>query len=403
MNTAMRNAAELWNPADQAVQTDLRVEAARAGQGGDLLEKADLTGQTDRREKTDQAGKTDLREAADRAGQEDRRMSGKAGSGKTGDGKTGDGKAGDGKAEDRSAAADSGHKAGRYLLREQEYCEALREELKRRGGTAADISFLVVRKNNGVRKNACTIRFNDAQVAPTVYLDPYYDHYLHGEAVGESAENILRFCRSRTPDVTFPENFFRDYDTVRGRLGIKLIGSGRNRMFLRDVPHVEIEDLSAVFFYLLENPAFGNGMIIIRNSDMERWGKTTQDLYRDALENCPVMLPPVFRALSDVLQVLQPSPEGELYLLTNESAMFGAAVILYPGLLQEVADYLRTGFFVLPSSVHEVILLPDKVEEPFGLLQIVTEINHTQVAEEEVLADAVYHFTPGDTSIRKVL
>jgi hypothetical protein len=131
-----------------------------------------------------------------------------------------------------------------------------------------------VRKNNGVYRKACTVRFHDAQVAPTVYLDPYYDHYLHGEAVSESAENILKYCRKKTPDISFPENFFRDYDTVSGRLGVKLVGTQRNTEMLQDIPHIEFEDMSAVFFYLLEDPSFGNGMIIVRNTDMERWQKT---------------------------------------------------------------------------------------------------------------------------------
>lgn len=293
--------------------------------------------------------------------------------------------------------------ADRSSMREAEYYAMLQSELVKRKGENVDITFRKVRKNNGVCRNACTVRFNESQVAPTIYLDPYYDHYLRGEAVAESAESILDYCRRKTPDVTFPEDFFRKYETVRGRLGVKLIGTERNRAYLEDVPHVPFEDLSAVFYYLLEDPAFGNGMIIVRNTDMQRWGMTPEKLLQDALENCPRMLPPLFRALSDVLSVIHPSEEGELYLLTNTSSLYGAAVLLYPDLLEQIADYLRGPFFILPSSVHETILLTDYGEEPEGLLQIVTEINHTQVAEEEVLNDAVYHYSPGDGSFRKLV
>lgn len=297
---------------------------------------------------------------------------------------------------DRNGGAGSG-------IREKEYYAMLREELERRKDENVDITFREVRKNNGVHKNACTVRYNESQIAPTVYLEPYYDHFLHGEAVAESAENILQYCRRKTPETTFPADFFKEYGTVRGRLGIKLIGTARNTAFLRDVPHVDFEDLSAVFFYLLEDPAFGNGMIIVRRTDMERWGKTTQDLYTDALENCPRMLPPLFRPLSEVLEVIQPVEEGELYLLTNESALYGAGVVLYPGMLQEAADYIGKDYFILPSSVHEVILLPDGGECAAELLQIVTEINHTQVIEEEILTDSVYHFSSGDKTFRRLV
>jgi hypothetical protein len=172
---------------------------------------------------------------------------------------------------------------------------------------------------------------------------------------------------------------------------------------LREVPHIDRGDLAGIYYYLLENKAFGNGMIVIRNTDLERWGITTDRLYADAIENCPRMLPPVLHALSDVLGVLLPDDEEDLYLLTNESALYGAAVILYPGILQEAADYMESDFFVLPSSVHEVILLPDNGEEPESLLQIVSDINHTQVEEEEILIDAVYKYTSGDDFIHRLL
>lgn len=302
----------------------------------------------------------------------------------------------------KTASGNSRKTAQVHRVWKKEYFEMLRKELERLKGEDVDITYRDVRKNNGVCRKACTVRFHDAQVAPTVYLDPYYDHYLHGEAVSESAENILKYCRNKTPDISFPDNFFRDYETVCGRLGIKLVGTERNLEMLRDIPHIEFEDMSAVFFYLLEDPSFGNGMIIVRNTDMERWQKTPGELKEQALRNCASMLPPVFRSLADVLEVLRPADEGNLYLLTNESALYGAAVLLYPGILQEISEYLGGSYFVLPSSVHEVILLPDHGEEAGDLLQIVTEINHTQVAEEEILTDAVYKYEPGDTFIRRM-
>ena len=166
-------------------------------------------------------------------------------------------------------------------IREKEYYEMLQKELEKRAGEDTEISFRNVRKNNGVYKKACTIRFHDAQIAPTVYLEPYYNHYLDGQAVAESADNILNYCRCSTPDITVPDNFFKEYSTVKGRLGIKLIGKERNEAYLREVPHIDRGDLAGIYYYLLENKAFGNGMIVIRNTDLERWGITTDRLYAD--------------------------------------------------------------------------------------------------------------------------
>ena len=76
-------------------------------------------------------------------------------------------------------------------------------------------------------------------------------------------------------------------------------------------------------------------------------------------------------------------------------------MILYPGMLQEISRKIGGAYFILPSSVHELILLPDSGEEAEDLLSIVVEINHTQVAEEEILTDAVYKYVPGDKAFTK--
>ena len=80
----------------------------------------------------------------------------------------------------------------------KDYFEMLRKELERLKGEDVDITYRDVRKNNGVYRKACTVRFHDAQVAPTIYLDPYYDHYLHGEAVSESAEKELERTENKS-------------------------------------------------------------------------------------------------------------------------------------------------------------------------------------------------------------
>ena len=82
-----------------------------------------------------------------------------------------------------------------------------------------------------------------------------------------------------------------------------------------------------------------------------------------------------------------------MYVLSNQQKLFGAACMLYPGVLKEFAKKLQNDFFILPSSVHEIILVPaEKGTDKDTLREIVTDINRTQVAEDEVLADSVYYY-----------
>ena len=73
--------------------------------------------------------------------------------------------------------------------------------------------------------------------------------------------------------------------------------------------------------------------------------------------------------------------------------MNGAACMFYPGVLEDFGKKLGRDFYLLPSSVHEVILVPaDETVSKEALWEIVTDINRTQVAEEEILADSVYYY-----------
>ena len=83
----------------------------------------------------------------------------------------------------------------------------------------------------------------------------------------------------------------------------------------------------------------------------------------------------------------------EQYVLTNTAKINGATAILYPNLLQEIGEATQSNFFILPSSIHEVILMKDNGDMNAEELQrMVMEINRTQVAPEEVLSDEVYSY-----------
>lgn len=78
-----------------------------------------------------------------------------------------------------------------------------------------------------------------------------------------------------------------------------------------------------------------------------------------------------------------------MYIATNQNKTYGAGILLYDGLLDTVAEKLGN-FYVLPSSVHELIIVPEKFGHPFELKQMVEEINGAEVPAEEILSDKCY-------------
>ena len=87
------------------------------------------------------------------------------------------------------------------------------------------------------------------------------------------------------------------------------------------------------------------------------------------------------------------SEDDDMFVISNTSKIFGASCVLYPGVLEKFAAEKDADIFVLPSSIHEMILVPEKEDQDYSTLpNIVKETNRTEVDPEEVLSDSVYYY-----------
>ena len=85
------------------------------------------------------------------------------------------------------------------------------------------------------------------------------------------------------------------------------------------------------------------------------------------------------------------SERDGMYILSNTLRSYGAACIAYPHILEMIGEILQRDYYVLPSSVHEVVIVPYSSGLDIRELdEMVREINVTQVAEEEVLSSHAY-------------
>lgn len=110
--------------------------------------------------------------------------------------------------------------------------------------------------------------------------------------------------------------------------------------------------------------------------------------------------PAVFTSLSKVLGI--PEDDADIYFLSTKSMKYGAKAILYPNVVEKIADKFHGDFYILPSSIHELLIYEGgKGANNEYLVNMVREINSTQVAPEEQLSDNVYHYHDGDFEIIK--
>ena len=144
------------------------------------------------------------------------------------------------------------------------------------------------------------------------------------------------------------------------------------------------------------------GSILIRNSHMENWGVSTEDLMRDSLENAPKILPGTCRDIFSMMEKMCPDKTGTfsddmkdlgLYVISNERLTLGAAVMLYPGMMEKVSEMLGGNLYIIPSSIHELIAVSDKTEAHSEYLKdMIRLVNRTQLPPQDVLSDSLYFF-----------
>ena len=261
-------------------------------------------------------------------------------------------------------------------------------------------------KNNGKVKKGLLIETPGVNISPTIYLEEFYHRYLDGELVDELVQDILNFYRIVRCDRSMDTNDIEHYDTIQDKIVFKLVHTEKNRELLEGVPHIELLDLSIVFYVLLDVNSQGTATMTVNNEHLQYWDVTADELLALARKNVTRLLPAeLFTMQQAVDEILRAVPgkrknlliesvteaDDFMYVLSNPIRSFGAACIVYPEVLDMAGQVLGEDYYVLPSSVHEVVLVPaSKGMKPEDMNAMVTEINQTQVAEEEILSNHAY-------------
>ena len=265
-------------------------------------------------------------------------------------------------------------------------------------------------KNNGKERTGVLIETPGVNISPTIYLEEYFQVYKQGETLETIVDEILAFYESIKQEKSWDYEKVMSYEGVRDRIVFKLVNTAKNRKILKSIPHIPFLDLSAVFYVLIEVTQEGSAAMMVNESHMEQWRVRTDTLWSDAVRNSRNLLPAEFFTMNYALKEMvrenaeyctETLPENLLigsgrsrdgmYVLSNKLRNYGAACIAYPHILEMIGGILRSDYYVLPSSVHEVVIVPcSEGLSAAELDEMVKNINATQVAEEEVLSDHVY-------------
>ncbi|MGN0402776.1 MAG: DUF5688 family protein [Acetatifactor sp.] len=297
----------------------------------------------------------------------------------------------------------------------EEFAENVRKEME--GKADGTVTVREVIKNNGIKLHGLLITEQESNIAPTIYLEPYYSDYEKGKSMERIIGNILDTYEKVKMRYRIDLTWFTDYEQVRNRIFYKLINREANEEILKEIPYEPYLDLAKVYYVKADTKELGDGNIQVYHNHLQNWGITEEELKTVAEKNTEKFLPAMIKDMVNIVEtIFQEAGEedsgedeatalcdclhGKMYVASNIRNCNGAAVMCYTDALKDFAEQKKSDLFILPSSIHEVILIPvvngDDVDR---LREIVHEVNRNHMEPIEVLSDNMYYYRRSENEI----
>ena len=294
----------------------------------------------------------------------------------------------------------------------EEFTQQVAKEVKRflpEKYDDASVTLQDVTKNNDQQLTGLMIKTEDTNIAPNIYLEGYFEQYQDGKDFEDIVRDIADVRVRHELNQDFDVSKITDFDQVKDHIICKLVNAEMNAEYLADKPHTQVEDLAVMYAVDLGGGEGGKMTAPITNALMEQYGVTTQELHDIAIHNLAESQIE-FKTMRDVLidmmfpdgisendpRAFMIPPEEEnpsMYVLSNAEKLNGAAALLDAKTMEDISEKLGGDFIVLPSSIHECIVLPVNEDMDRHTLEaMVQDVNAGQVAPEERLSDHVYMY-----------
>lgn len=251
-------------------------------------------------------------------------------------------------------------------------------------------------KNNGVECTGVIIILKGENIAPNIYLDYYFMLYKQGRSLDDILTMLSEeYVRARTTMKN--SDFDIDMDNLRQNIILKLVNYDRNKDKLNDCPYIMYMDMAITFRYVVKCDEFGVASALVGNKDLARMGIDIDELYEIAMENTRRDFPEKIRCMDEILPdmkdiCIDEADRKKLYVLTNELGINGATTILYKDVIKDFANKVGKSLFIMPSSIHEMLLLCSDGVDKNRLKALVKEVNKYIVTEMDFLSDSVYFY-----------
>lgn len=268
-----------------------------------------------------------------------------------------------------------------------------------------DIQETMVLKTNDQEHHGLTFKRNEVEAAPTIYLDEAYDRFTEGEEL-HTITTELKDAYLNTLSMPEPQKIDFDYDNIKDKLTVRLLEIKRNHSFLESTPYMTVgHGLAIVCDIKMKDGDEGFWRATVTQSMLEGQNYDKRELFMAAMDNAQLIDPPILVDMGQALFIhegenllqrnepLPPEDVSNMYVLSNTGGMLGSAVLFYPDTREHIAEILGEGYCVLPSSQHEVLIIPDSAGiDREHLAEMVKQANEVVVEPKDVLTDTVFHY-----------
>lgn len=281
----------------------------------------------------------------------------------------------------------------------------LKELVSSQLGEEFELYLHTVTKNNGGSREGIVVRKKEERVTHSIYLERYYKKYIKNMELETIAVEFIQAYRQAAQNNLPEAEMLEDFDKIRDNIFFRLVNYQKNEIILSDIPFLPFLDLTITFHCLVQNKMDYISSLRITNHHLELWGINIKKLTEIAKDNTPRIFPASIRTMEEIFRGFSLATEEDvnpMYVVSNNTGINGASCLLYKDVISVLAGELNSNLFILPSSIHEIIVMKDDgfigKEE---LAQMVKEVNLTQVAEEDFLSDSVYYYSADEQRIIK--
>lgn len=296
---------------------------------------------------------------------------------------------------------------GHYIKDEEEkermedLMKKLEKAVKSAVGTEYEVDFCETRKNNGVVLKSVSICKTGKSVMQKIHINEILEMITLGRAeINEAAGMIAKICREHEREVENLEQITCRFSKVEilDRVTGQMVNKAANARMLMEVPHKIVLDLALIYRVMLQESECGTASFLAGHTLCAHYGISIEELDNAASAN---MIRERFttRTMESVLAGMAALPDGmdasacPMLVITNNRRLYGAAVMAHPEYFESLSAKTGTDLYILPSSIHEVIVVPAEGMEPDELRKMVMEVNASELDREEFLSDNVYKYS----------